>query len=84
MDGPGEGRQRTALLPVWTGPSARFELSELVASRLAGEVTDGVALHARPRRQERAWHPAPGQSRAGKSSLVAWLVDRGFDYCTDN
>jgi hypothetical protein len=64
-------------------PAALIQLSELVASRLAGDVMDGVAFHAGAVARQGRAILLPGLSGAGKSSLVAWLVDRGFDYCTD-
>jgi hypothetical protein len=64
-------------------PSALIQLSELAASRLAGAVTDGVALHAGVVARDGCAVLLPGLSGTGKSSLVAWLVDRGFGYCTD-
>lgn len=62
---------------------ALIHISEAVASRLAGQISTGIALHA----GAVAWGGRsvliPGQSGAGKSSLAAWLFDKGFDYITD-
>ena len=62
---------------------ALIQISEIVTSRLAAYIDSGVALHA----GAVAWNGCsvliPGQSGAGKSSLTAWFVDRGFTYLTD-
>ncbi|MBI5321078.1 glycosyltransferase [Bradyrhizobium sp.] len=77
-----EDRERSTRLGL-DRPEALIHISEVVASRLAGRITAGIALHA----AAVAWGGRsvliPGQSGAGKSSLAAWLFDKGFDYLTD-
>ena len=62
-------------LPVW--------LIEEVAEALISQQKSALALHA----GAVAWKGTPiliaGASGSGKSSLVAWLIDKGFGYLTD-
>lgn len=62
---------------------ALIHISEAVASRLAGRIFGGIALHAAAVARNGRAVLIPGQSGAGKSSLAAWLFDKGFDYLTD-
>lgn len=62
---------------------ALIHLSEVVASRLAGHATAGVALHAAAVERDGRSVLIPGPSGAGKSSLAAWFVDKGFSFITD-
>ncbi len=64
-------------------PQTLIQLSEIVASRLAAHTTNAVALHAGAVGWSGRSILIPGNSGAGKSSLTAWFVDRGFDYLTD-
>lgn len=58
-------------------------ITSTVVGRLAEQIDAGPSLHA----GVVAWHGRsiliPGDSGAGKTSLTAWLVDRGFDFLTD-
>jgi hypothetical protein len=58
-------------------------ISEFVTHRLAKNIGTGVALHG----GVVGWHGCsilvPGNSGSGKSSLVAWFVEAGFDFLTD-
>ena len=62
-------------LPIW--------LAEEVTELLITAQEEALALHA----AAVAWNGAtivlPGASGAGKSSLATWLVDRGFEYLSD-
>lgn len=75
----GEGDTRHGL----DRPEALIHISEAVASCLAGSTSAGIALHAAAVARNGRVVLIPGQSGAGKSSLAAWLFDKGFDYLTD-
>lgn len=75
----GEGDTRHGL----DRPEALIHISEAVASCLAGSTSAGIALHAAAVARNGRAVLIPGQSGAGKSSLAAWLFDKGFDYLTD-
>lgn len=78
-----EGRGPATLISGLSRPDALIQISEIVASRLAAHTTDGVALHAGAVGWNGRSILIPGQSGAGKSSLTAWFVDKGFAYLTD-
>jgi len=78
-----EGRGPAALISGLSRPDALIQISEIVASRLAAHLTNGVALHAGAVGWNGRSILIPGQSGAGKSSLTAWFVDKGFAYLTD-
>ena len=62
---------------------ALLHLSEIVVRRLAEHVDTGVSLHSGVVGWNGRSVLIPGNSGAGKSSLTAWFVSRGFDYVTD-
>ncbi|MDO8400510.1 MAG: glycosyltransferase [Bradyrhizobium sp.] len=79
-------QENGTLLPPMSGlsrPDALIQLSEIVASRLAAHIRTGTALHAGAVGWNGRSILIPGLSGAGKSSLTAWLVDKGFSYLTD-
>ena len=78
-----EGSKPAALMSGLSRADALIQISEIVASRLAAHLTNGVALHAGAVGWNGRSILIPGQSGAGKSSLTAWFVDKGFAYLTD-
>ena len=62
---------------------ALLHLSEIVVRRLAEHVDTGVSLHSGVVGWNGRSVLIPGNSGAGKSSLTAWFVHKGFDYVTD-
>jgi Glycosyl transferase family 2 len=58
-------------------------LSEIVIRQLAEHVDTGVSLHSGVVGWNGRSVLIPGNSGAGKSSLTAWFVHKGFDYVTD-
>ena len=58
-------------------------LLEEVTESLITHQKEALALHAAAVAWKGASIVVPGLSGAGKSSLAAWLVDRGFDYLSD-
>ena len=62
---------------------ALLHLSEIVVRRLAEQVDTGVSLHSGVVGWNGRSVLIPGNSGAGKSSLTAWFVHKGFDYVTD-
>ncbi len=62
-------------LPTW--------LIEEVAKALVTRLDSAVALHAGAVVWEGKSVVVAGASGSGKSSLVAWLIDNGFEYITD-
>jgi hypothetical protein len=62
---------------------ALLHLSEIVIRRLAEHVDTGVSLHSGVVGWNGRSVLIPGDSGAGKSSLTAWFVSKGFDYVTD-
>lgn len=78
-----EGCGPTAVTSGLGRSDALIQISEIVTSRLAAHLTTGVALHAGAVGWNGRSILIPGQSGAGKSSLTAWFVDKGFAYLTD-
>jgi len=62
---------------------ALLHLSEIVTRRLAENVDIGVSLHSGVVGWNGRSVLIPGDSGAGKSSLTAWFVSKGFDYVSD-
>ena len=62
-------------IPIW--------LTEEVVQALITRLDTAVALHAGAVAWKGTSIVLPGPSGSGKSSLVAWLIDKGFDYLTD-
>ena len=62
---------------------ALLHLSEIVTRRLAECVDTGVSLHSGVVGWNGRSVLIPGNSGAGKSSLTAWFVSKGFEYVTD-
>jgi len=64
-----------AQLPIW--------LAEEVTEALITDQEDALVLHAAAVGWNGRAIVLPALSGAGKSSLAAWLVDKGFDYLSD-
>jgi hypothetical protein len=60
-----------------------LHLSGIVIGRLAAQIGSGISLHGGAVGWNGRSILIPGASGAGKSSLTAWFVDKGFDYLTD-
>ena len=63
--------------------SCLYALFGEIGHSLVDKLSVGVALHAAAVSNGGAGIVIPGSSGAGKSSLTAWFVDRGFKYLTD-
>lgn len=64
-----------AQLPIW--------LAEEVTEALIYDQKEAIVLHAAAVGRNGLSIVLPGTTGSGKSSLAAWLVDRGFDYLSD-
>ena len=56
---------------------------EFVMRALIEDIATGVALHTGAVRWNGKAILVAGPSGSGKSSMIAWLMDRGFEYLTD-
>lgn len=73
-----------------TEPEERLPLEHLASRLMDGvvralihDLSSSVALHAGAVTRDGNCIIVPGQTGAGKSSLVAWLIDNGFEYLSD-
>jgi hypothetical protein len=64
------------------GDLATFVMEAAVRA-LIEDISTGVALHAGAIRWNGKAVLVAGPSGSGKSSMIAWLMDRGFEYLTD-
>lgn len=66
-----------------SGHDALQSLVSLLAQHLIEPCTSGLMLHAAAVGRGGRAVLLPGAAFAGKSTLTAWLLSRGFDYLTD-
>lgn len=64
-------------------PDLAYILSDTIVRGLIYDMDDAVALHAGSVRLGESGILIPGVTGAGKSSLVAWLLNQGFEYLSD-
>ena len=76
-----EGTEET-VTDLTRGDLASF-LMDVVIRGLISDQKHGVALHAGAVARNGQVILVAGSSGSGKSSLICWLVDNGFDYLTD-